>query len=134
MFSNKGYSVDIEDKIFQRKIKVIAKELEIYVFGIVKYSIRSESGFIISLRDQAYYITGLTKYLRIISPQGIHISEGEKVTFIDNFYDEHDIYVYLNFKEVKSYWRKVEPMGRVQINYHPNNNPRNHCDLLTNHR
>ena len=61
----------LEEKKFPRKLKGTEKVLEIYGFGIVEYSIRSESGRIIALRDQAYYVPGLPKDLRIISPQGI---------------------------------------------------------------
>ena len=41
--SNKGYFVKLEEKKFPRKLKVISKGLEISEFGIVKYSVRSES-------------------------------------------------------------------------------------------
>ena len=40
---------------------------------------RSRTGRIIALRAQAYYVPGLPKDLRIISPQGIHTSEGYRV-------------------------------------------------------
>ena len=73
----------LEEKKFPRNLKGIAKGIEIYGFGIVEYSIRSESERMIALRDQAYYAPGLPKYLRIISPQGIWTSEGYKGTFID---------------------------------------------------
>ena len=63
--------MDIEEKVFPRNIKGIAKGLEIYGFGIVEYSVRSESERIIALRDQEYYVPGLPNYLRIISPQFI---------------------------------------------------------------
>ena len=62
--------------MFPRKLKGTAKGLEIYEFGIFEYSVRSESGRIIKLRYQAYYVPGLPKDLRIISPQGICTSEG----------------------------------------------------------
>ena len=65
---HKGYFVKLEEKIFPRNIKGIAKFLEISGFGIVKYSIRSEIGRMLELRDQAYYVTGLPKYFCIISP------------------------------------------------------------------
>ena len=42
-YSNKGDFVKLEDKTFPRKLKRIAKGLEIFVFGIVEYSVRSES-------------------------------------------------------------------------------------------
>ena len=61
----------LEEKTPPKKIKGIEKGLEIYRFGIVEYSVRSESGRMIVLRDQAYYVTGLPKDLRIIPPQGI---------------------------------------------------------------
>ena len=73
--SNKGDFVKLEEKKFPRKLKGIAKGLDISGFGIVEYSVRSESGRIIALRDQAYYVPGLPKDLRIVSPQGILTSE-----------------------------------------------------------
>ena len=73
--SKKGDFVKLEVKIFPRNIKGIAKGLEISGFGIVEDSVRSESGRIVALRYQAYYVPGLPKYLRIISPQGIRTSE-----------------------------------------------------------
>ena len=39
--SNKGEFVKLEEKKFPRKLKGIAKGLEISVFGIVEYSVRS---------------------------------------------------------------------------------------------
>ena len=72
--SNKGYCVNLEEKKFPRKLKGIAKDLEISGFGIVEYSVISESGRMIALWDQAYYGPGLPKELRIISPQGIPTS------------------------------------------------------------
>ena len=68
--------MNIEYKTFPRKLKVIAKALEISGFGIVEYSVRSDSGCMIALRDQAYYVPRLPKDLYIISQQGIHTSEG----------------------------------------------------------
>ena len=56
----------IEENNPPRKLKGIAKGLEISGFGIVEYSVRSESGRMIALWDQAYYIPGLPKDLRII--------------------------------------------------------------------
>ena len=52
-------------------IKGISKGLGIYGFVIVEYYFRSERGSMIALWDQAYYVPGLPKYLRIIYPQGI---------------------------------------------------------------
>ena len=66
--SKKGYSVKLEGETFPRNLKGIAKGLEIYGFGIVEYSVRSESERMIALQDQAYYVPGLPKDLRIISP------------------------------------------------------------------
>ena len=70
----------LEEKTFPRSLKGIAKGLEISGFGIVEHSIKSESGSMIALRAQAYYVPGLPKDLRIIYPQGISTSEGYKVT------------------------------------------------------
>ena len=99
--SNKGDLVNIEEKTFQRNTKGIAKGLEISRFGIVEYSVRSESGRMIALWAQAYYVPGLPKDLRIISPQGIRTSEGYKGTFIAHCHDEQDGYAELNLKEDK---------------------------------
>ena len=88
MFFKKGDFVKFEEKKFPRKPKVIAKCLEISGFGIFEYSVRSESGSMIALRAQAYYVPGLPKDLRIISPQGIRTSEGYKGTFIAHCHDE----------------------------------------------
>ena len=70
--SNKEDFVKLEEEKFPRNLKGIAKGLEISGFGIVEYSVRSESGSMIALRAQAYYVPGLPKELRIIYPQGIH--------------------------------------------------------------
>ena len=72
--SSKGDSVKLEEKKFQRKLKGIEKGLEISGFGIVQYSVRSESGRMIALRARAYYVPVLPKDFRIIYPQGIHTS------------------------------------------------------------
>ena len=69
--SNKGDFVKLEEKTPPRNIKGIEKGLEISGFGIVEYSIRSESGRMIALRTQEYYVPGLPKNLRISLPQGI---------------------------------------------------------------
>ena len=50
--SNKGDFVKLEEKKFRRKLKGISKGLEISGFGIVEYSVRSESGSMIALRAQ----------------------------------------------------------------------------------
>ena len=93
--------MDLEEKMFPRKLKCIAKFFEIYGFGIVKYSASSESGRMIALRSQAYYVTGLPKDLRIISPQGICTSEVYMGNFISHCHDEYDSYGELNLKEDK---------------------------------
>ena len=69
--SNKGEFVKLEEKKSPRKLKGIAKGLEIFGFGIVEYSVRSESGRMIALRVQAYCVPGLPEDLRIIYQQGI---------------------------------------------------------------
>ena len=61
----------LEEKMPPRNIKGIAKGFEISVFGIIKYYIRSESGCMIVIRYQAYYVPGLPKDLRIITSQDI---------------------------------------------------------------
>ena len=58
----------------------------------------------IALRVLAYYVPGLQKYLRIISPQGIHTSEGYKGSLIVHCHDEQDNYAELNLKEDKPVW------------------------------
>ena len=63
--------MNLEEKKSSRNLKGIAKSLEISVFGIVEYYVRSEIGRMIALRDQAYYVPGLPDDLRIIFPQGI---------------------------------------------------------------
>ena len=113
----KGDFVKLEEKMFPKKLKGTEKCPETSGFGIIKYSGRSESGRMIALRDQTYYVPGLPKYLRIISPQVIHTSEGYKSTFIDNFHDEHDIYAEINLMEDKPGWQKAEPVERVYITY-----------------
>ena len=50
-------------------------------FGIVEYSVRSESVRIIMMWDQAYYVPRLLEYLFIIFLQGILTQEGYKVAF-----------------------------------------------------
>ena len=97
----------LEEKKFPRNLKGIAKGLEISGFGIVEYYVRSESGSMIAIRAQEYYVPGLPKDLRIISPQGICTSEGYKGTFIAHFHDEQDGYAELNLKEDKPGWQKA---------------------------
>ena len=97
-FSNKGDFVKLEEKKFPRKLKGIAKGLEISGFGIVEYYVRSEIRLMIALRAQAYYVPGLPKDLRIISQQGIRTPEGYKGTFIAHCNDEQDDYADLTLK------------------------------------
>ena len=52
--SNKGDFVKFEERKSPRKLKGIAKVPEISGFGIVEYSVRSESGCMIALWAQAY--------------------------------------------------------------------------------
>ena len=68
--------MNLEEKTSLRNFKGIAKGLETSGFGIFEYSVRSESGRMIALWAQEYYVPGLPKYLRIIYQQGIRKSEG----------------------------------------------------------
>ena len=54
----------LEEKKFPRKLKGIAKGLEISGFGIVEYSVRSESARMIALRAPEYYVPSFPKDLR----------------------------------------------------------------------
>ena len=74
--------MDREKRIFPRKMKVIAKGIEIYGSGIFEYSVRSEDIRIIVILDQAYYVPGLTNYLRIIYPQVVCTKKGYTGTSI----------------------------------------------------
>ena len=131
-YSKKGDFVKLEQKTFPINLKGIAKILEIYGFGIVEYSVRSESGRMIALRGQAYYVSGLPKDLLIISPQNICTSEGYKGIFIDNFHDEHDGYAELNLKENTLGWQKAEPVDRVYVKYDPKNKLTTHEATIPN--
>ena len=62
-FSKNRYFVKLEEKTFPNNIEVIAKVLVISGFGIFEYYVGSEIGCMIVLRDQAYYVPGLPKYL-----------------------------------------------------------------------
>ena len=117
-YYNKGYFVKLEDNTWPRNIKGIEKGLDISGFGIVKYSVRSESGCIIALWDQEYYVPGLPKDLRIIYPQGICTSEGYKGKFIAHCHDEHDPYAELNLKEDNPGLQKAKPVERVYVKYY----------------
>ena len=98
-----------------RNLKDIAKGLDISRFEIIEYSVRSESGHMIELRYQPYYVPVLSEYLSIILPKGICKSEGYNGTLIAHFRDEHDSYAELDFKEDKPGWHKVKPVERVYI-------------------
>ena len=97
--SNNVDFVELEEKMLPRNIKGIEKGLEIYVFGIVEYSVGSESGRMIALWYQLYYVPGLPKDLHIIPPKLIFTSEGYNGTFIAHCRDEHDSYAGLNLKK-----------------------------------
>ena len=124
----------LEEKKFPRKLKGISKGLEMSGFGIVEYHVRSESGRMITLQAQAYYVPRLPKNLRIISPQGIRTSEGYKGAFIAHCRDEHDGYAKLNLKEDKPGWQKAKPVERVYVKYDPKNNLTTHEAILYNQR
>ena len=88
----------------------------------------------IALRAQAYYVPGLPKDLRIISPQVICTSEGYKCTFLAHCHDEQDGYAELNLKEDKPGWNNAEPADRVYVKYDPNKNLPTHEATLPNQR
>ena len=121
-YSNKGDFVKLQDETFPINLKGIAKGLEIYGFGIVEYSGRSESGHMIAFRAQAYYVPGLPKDLRIMYPQGIRTPEGYKGTFIAHYHDENDGYAELDLNEDKQVWKKAGPVERVYAKYDLKNN------------
>ena len=120
--------------MFPGNIKVIAKVLDIYVFGVVGYSVRSESGCMLALRYQANYVPGLPKYLRSISPQDICTSEGYKGMFVAHCHDENDSYAKLSLKEENTGLHKAKPMERVSIKYDPKNNLLTYKGILPNQR
>ena len=124
--------VDLEEKTFPRNIKGIFKGLDIYVYGIVDYSIISESGCMVLLQYQAYYVTGLPKDFCIICLQGICTPEGNKVTFIAHFHDDNDRYTQLNLKDENPGQQKDEHMERVYIKYQPNEKLPTYEALLSN--
>ena len=124
----------LEEKTPPRNTKGIEKGLEISGFGIVEYSVRSEIGRMIALRAQEYYVPGLPKYLCIIYPQGIHISEGCKGIFIAHCHDEKDGYVELNLKEDKPGWKKAKPVERFYVKYDPKNKLPTHEATIPNKR
>ena len=97
-YTNKGEFVKTEWKMFPINIEGIEKGLDIYGFWIFEYSVSSESGRMIALQSQAYYVPRLPKDLRIIYPRGICTSEEYKVTFIVHCHDENYSYVELTLK------------------------------------
>ena len=123
-----------EKKTFPRKLKSTSKGFELYGFGIVEYSIRSESGRMIKIWAQEYSVAGLPKDLQIISPQRNSTSEGYKDTFISHFHGEHDSYAELNLKEDETGWKKAKPVESFHIKYDPNNNLPYHETILPNQR
>ena len=125
--------MNIEENKLPRNLKGKAKGLEMSGFGIVEYYVRSESGRMIALWDQAYYVPGLPKDLRIISPQGIRSSEGSKGNFIAHCHDDHYGYAELDLKEDKPGWQKSEPVERVYVKYDRKNNLPTHEATLPNH-
>ena len=129
---NKGDFVKFEENKFPRNIRGIVKGLVISGFGIVEYSVRSESGRMIALQDQAYYVPGLPKDLRIIYPQGICTSEGYKGNFIAHFHDKQDGYAELNLNEDKPGWKKANTFERVYVKYDPKNNLPTHEATIPN--
>ena len=124
----------LEEKTFPRKLKGIAKGLEISVFGVVEYSVRSEIGRMIALRDQAYYVPGLPKDLRIIYPKGICTSEGYKGNFIAHCHDEKYGYAEINLKEENPGWQKAEPVDWVYVKYERKKNSPTHKATIPNQR
>ena len=68
--SNKGDFVKLEEKTSPRNIKGIAKTLEISRFGIVEYSVRSESGRIIALQGSGILCSWVTKVFAHNFPTG----------------------------------------------------------------
>ena len=80
-----------------------------------------ESGSMIAIQAQAYYVHGLPTYFIIISPQGILASEVYKGNFLALFYDNHGSCVDLNKEKYKPGWKKYEPVDRVYIKYHQKN-------------
>ena len=58
--------LNLEEKNLSSKLKGTAKGLKIFGFGIVEYYVKSESGRMIALWSQAYYVPVLPKDLCII--------------------------------------------------------------------
>ena len=66
--------MNLEEKTPPINTKGITKGLDIYGFGIVEYYVRRESGCMIEIRYQAYYVPGSPNDLLVLYPQGIHTS------------------------------------------------------------
>ena len=88
----------------------------------------------IALWSQDYYVPGLPKDFRIISPQVIFTSEGYKGDSAAHFHDEQDGYAELNLKENKPVWQKAEHVERIYLKYDPKNNFPTHEATLPNQR
>ena len=71
-YSNKGEFLNFDENKYTQNIKGISKGLDISAFGIFEYSVRSESGCMIALRDREHYVPGLENSFPIIPPQGIN--------------------------------------------------------------
>ena len=116
--------------MFTRNLKVIEKDLDSSVFWTVGYSVRSESGCMIALWDQEYYVPGLPKCFYIIYPQGISTSEGYRVTFIAHCCVDCDSHAELNLKEDKQDCQNTKLAERVNTKYDPKNNLPTHVSIL----
>ena len=86
----------------------------------------------ILIHFQAYYVTWLPNYLRIISTQVIRTSKLYKGELISHCHDKHDSYAELNFKEDNTGQQKAKPVDRVYIKYDPKNNLPTHENILPN--
>ena len=113
-------------------IKGIDKFLDIDGFGIIEYSVRSESERIIMIWNQVYYVPGLLEYLIIITPKVILTQEGYKVSFVAHFHDNNDRYLEINLTEYKPVWKKIHPVERMYIRYESNKNLPTHKALIHN--
>ena len=90
--------MNLEEKMSPINLKVISKGLDMDGFGIVKYYVRIESGSMIVLQAQAYYVADPPKHFHIIYPQGIHTSEVYTFTFIDPCHDDNTSYAEIALK------------------------------------
>ena len=95
----------LEEETLSRNIESISKSLGISIFGIVEYSVSSESGRFIAIYDKVYSVPELPKYLCIIYLQGICTSEIYRSFFVYNCYDKHESYAELKLKLERSGWK-----------------------------